>query len=1040
MGVAVRSLDATAASILFPSPVPNIRPPTKPVAPASFDLEETRELLPGQALEGTTRATKPRAVLAPGTSLGRYVVLDKLGEGGMGVVYAAHDSELRRKVALKVLQGNRPSDLTTSGHARLLREAQSLAQLAHPNVVAVHDVGTFEGDVFMAMEFVEGQTLRQWLAAGQRHWREVLRVFREASLGLAAAHDKELVHRDFKPDNVLIAQSGRVYVMDFGIARQTAKGAEPELWSPAPETLAQATSDGTPLSTPLTQVGTVLGTLPYMSPELFEGAPASASSDLFAFCVSLYEALYGERPFKRLHPFARPPPWELQDAPRRTQVPAWLRRVVVKGLDLAPAARYASMHALATALASDPAVRRKRVLGISGAVALIGVAGAGAYQLVNQRHQLCQIEPQRLAGVWDEPLRGALERTFLGTGKAEALDAWARTRALLDGYASAWLDLRRDACSDTRIRGSQSDAVLALRMGCLDRRLTGLQALVEVLGKPGTDIVSQGVKAASSLTPLDGCNNVAALSAPVPPPEDAQTRAQVTAARHRLAQGKALLDSGKYPEGVQLARALVADLEPLHYRPLQAEALDLLGLLEVKAGQLEDADHHLQRALWAAQAGGHLEESAQASTRLALVAAKRERFEESLGWYELAKAQLERLGPSPLLEADLEGSIGDVFYGQHRSHESISHHLRALQLRVRALGAFHPLVASSHSEVGVQYASMGQYQPAIASFKAALAIDERALGPLHPDTVVGLHRLALAMLCDGDASAETEQYMRRAFEIRKAAFGSDNLAVGFSEHSLAELHLFRGHYAAALAAAEHARSIYAAKLGPSHTYVAGTLQVMADAQAGLGDLPGALASVRRAQELIHRQVHPSPEYLSDVEGRVALVLQPLGHRTEALRLLERAVVLVEKSDEHNVQADAFERLGTFYLRAGQPRLAHERFSRALAVRERSNGVETALFLTTLSGLGQADEALGEYPAAREMLQRALKLRGIDFAARERVGTVRLALARVLRHEGVEASQARALAQRARTDFEQGEGPRLRALMQIDAFLQTLAQR
>jgi serine/threonine protein kinase len=214
----------------------------------------------------------------------RYVVVDVLGAGAMGVVYAARDVELGRMVALKLLR-----DEMDHGRARLLREAKAAASLSHPNVVVVYEVGTFKGRAYLAMEHVEGVTLAQWLGT-RREPHEIVAVFRQAGEGLAAAHEAGIVHRDFKPDNVLVGRDGRAKIADFGIASTSAEAlAQPARW--------EAFESG-PVLCSLTPTGAAVGTPAYMAPELFDG-PCAADhlSDQFAFAVSLYEGLYGRRPF-----------------------------------------------------------------------------------------------------------------------------------------------------------------------------------------------------------------------------------------------------------------------------------------------------------------------------------------------------------------------------------------------------------------------------------------------------------------------------------------------------------------------------------------------------------------------------------------------------------------------------------------------------------------------------------------------------------------------------------------------------------------------
>ncbi|MDB4982432.1 MAG: Serine/threonine-protein kinase pkn3, partial [Myxococcales bacterium] len=256
-------------------------------------------------LDLSSPALEPAPVLTRGTALGRFVVLGLVGRGAMGEVYGAYDPELDRKIAIKLLRP-RAGGAGDGGDSRtrLMREAQATAKVSHPNVVVVFDAGTFGERVFIAMEFVEGHTLRFWLQVQERTWHEILDAFLAAGRGLAAAHDKGLVHRDFKPDNVMIAaQGGQVRVMDFGLARMALEPHAPE--EPAVDfdatmelstglslaaSPAATASPMTIFRDKITATGAVLGTPAYMSPEQFRSQPADARSDQFSFCVALYEA------------------------------------------------------------------------------------------------------------------------------------------------------------------------------------------------------------------------------------------------------------------------------------------------------------------------------------------------------------------------------------------------------------------------------------------------------------------------------------------------------------------------------------------------------------------------------------------------------------------------------------------------------------------------------------------------------------------------------------------------------------------------------
>ena len=372
----------------------------------------------------------PASRLPAGSRVGRYQILDRVGRGGMGDVYAAYHPDLDRRIALKVVRESGPA--VADRQARLLREARAIARLQHPNVVAVYDAGTVADRVYVAMEFVEGLTIDRWLAAAKRTWREILRAFVAAGRGLAAAHAAGLVHRDFKPQNVMIARDGSARVMDFGLARLTAvesassapAGAAPP---PPSEALPADALSASALST-VTQAGTVVGTPAYMSPEQFRGDPADARSDQFSFCVALYEALYGVRPFRGQNLLSLTmsvTEGELRPAPDGAKhgVPVWVRRAIARGLRLAPADRHPSMQALIGRLEDDPAVRRRRRLGAGAAVAVVVATMLVAWQITSRRRTAAEREIARHV---DEATRATSEaRNTAAQARSLRADAFA---------------------------------------------------------------------------------------------------------------------------------------------------------------------------------------------------------------------------------------------------------------------------------------------------------------------------------------------------------------------------------------------------------------------------------------------------------------------------------------------------------------------------------------------------------------------------------------------------------------------------------------
>jgi serine/threonine protein kinase len=316
--------------------------------------------------EPLSAARRQRSDAVLGTSkIDRFRIIRKLGEGGMGSVYAAFDTVLDRRIAVKVVRPDRKNVVDgVTARDRLLREAQAMARLSHPNVVAVLDVGDLGEDIYVALEYVDGMTLTSWLAERPRSWREIVATFREAGKGLVAAHEAGLVHRDFKPDNVMVSRDGRILVTDFGVVSMSG-GASPVDGS---EGASGAVSS-------VTYAGLRVGTLPYMAPEQHAGEPADVRADQFSFCVALWEALFGVRPFVGNNEAA------LEAAKRdgriepvtHVRVPRWLAPPLRRGLAARAGDRWPSLGALLGALANDPAVRRRRI-AIAAAIGLVVAA------------------------------------------------------------------------------------------------------------------------------------------------------------------------------------------------------------------------------------------------------------------------------------------------------------------------------------------------------------------------------------------------------------------------------------------------------------------------------------------------------------------------------------------------------------------------------------------------------------------------------------------------------------------------------------------
>jgi eukaryotic-like serine/threonine-protein kinase len=347
-----------------------------------------------------------------GHTIDRYLVVDEIGAGGMGVVYKAYDPDLGRLVALKLVRAGAASRAS----ARLQREARAIARLAHPNVVTIYDVGQHGDEVYIVMELIEGLRLREWLAGGPRPQREIIEAFLQAARGLAAAHDAGLVHRDFKPDNVLVGDDGRVRVVDFGLARAARDDDDAEGdggTSPSP-------SPGDDADGPLTPPGAAVGTPRYMAPEQHRGQPVDARADQFAWGIALYEALTRRRPFDGSFKDMRKAVirGDLQPFPEDAGVPDWLRALVLRALATAPGGRYASMHDVVGELLRDRTADRRAALNGSASTAPMVAAFPPPERTAAMVHRL----RVRLEEAWRKKSRGALAPA-MATARQVALDA-----------------------------------------------------------------------------------------------------------------------------------------------------------------------------------------------------------------------------------------------------------------------------------------------------------------------------------------------------------------------------------------------------------------------------------------------------------------------------------------------------------------------------------------------------------------------------------------------------------------------------------------
>jgi hypothetical protein len=429
------------------------------------------------------------------TKVGRYTLLKVLGAGGSGRVYAAYDPELDRKVALKILRDPLGDE---SERARLLREAQAGARFSDRNVIHVYDVGVHQGLVYVAMEYVEGSTLARFFLR-ERGFDPLLDVFLKAGAGLAAAHRSGLIHRDFKPENVLVGDDGRVCVVDFGLARST----EPAVASESILAARDAEPDAQQLvDAPLTETGVILGTPAYMSPEQHRGDAADARSDQFSFAVSLWEYVYRQHPFGDQSGEARRQAilhGELQPIPTDRAAPKWLANILEQALSGDPGDRFESMDALLGEIeARRRRPERSRGKLVGAAIVLLGVAGLGVVLARPRDRAACRDVDERLEGVWDDSRRADLADAFSTSGHG-----WDDVDVAASHWVDRWTVVYTEHCQQMTTQPDRPEHLE--RLACLGRQLQSFDEAMRGLERGSAQGPETGVLRVESLGAPDDC-------------------------------------------------------------------------------------------------------------------------------------------------------------------------------------------------------------------------------------------------------------------------------------------------------------------------------------------------------------------------------------------------------------------------------------------------------------------------------------------------------------------------------------------------------
>lgn len=912
--------------------------------------------------------------------IGRYEVVDRIGAGGMGVVYSARDPELGRMVALKVLISEHSED--PRRRQRLVGEAQALARLSHPNVVQIHEVGEHEGSTFLALELIHGETLATWQRRPERRWHQVLAAYIDAARGLAAAHEVGVVHRDVKPANILVGIDGRVRVVDFGLAR-------------APLGESQTTHPAAARSESASSTGAIAGTPAYMSPEQATGRAIDARSDIFSLCVSMFEGLYGQRPFEAhaLHDLAergRLEPGQLRGLVQRSsRVPSWVLPILTVGLEPDIQRRTSDLRGFIAALERAPRRRRQHGLLMGGVLGL--ALGGWGVRTMAVASPTCPAIVDSLPGVWDVARKQAIHAQFVASGLPFAENAWRQTERSLNAEVIAWSSERRDSCLRTHVDRSQSEEQFDLAAGCLASHERTIRDRIERLAVAGPAEVTQAHLLAREFGDPAACTDTEVLRRGPAAPRSPAVREQVATLRAELERIRTLTTLARFAEAATRIEAL-AQAATIH-GPLHAEVVYLQGVIAARRGALEDADRWLTAA--ATEAEEHGDDPLAAAiageqTELATLGHReppRARFHAAL-----YSAKLRRIAADGSRQAEYLDRLGELELLDDDPAAALVHHEEASRLRDDD-----DLVGRARSIQGVAnaLAELGRGAQSVERLQAARDLLARELGDAHPATAVVDVNLALSLR---DLPAPGPDDLDRASSLLRSA-----LAVEARHGDPDGRRVARTRVALALV-----------------LYDRGEVeQAFTELQLGLPVLQAKLSSTH-----------------SDVSNALALAVnihidrRAWGPAAEACA----ALIRIHRARGEPIPVDLLINAGEFTFRQGETLAAIPYFDQALTAATSDDPPDPTHLALALNGRAKAYLAQGDAALAWALLDRAHRLLAqVDPSFPWLTAEVLWGSAQALAASGGDKKEARRLAAAALTSFR-AHDPGAPELARIEAFI------
>lgn len=852
----------------------------------------------------------------PLETVAHYEIVRRVGAGAMGVVYAARDTELQRDVALKLLR-RRP--LSEEQRRCLLEEARTLAKISHPNVVAVYEVGEHEDEIYIAMEYVEGETLLSWQGRERRSLTELLAMYRQAGAGLVAAHAAGVIHRDFKPGNAIVGRDGRLRVVDFGLA-----------WAEAPESEA---TDAGPRG--------AVGTPGYIAPELGRGAPATPASDQYSFCVALARALA-----PTVATTTEPGEHDADEGPIISRGPGWLRRVLRRGLADQPELRWPSMTELVARL--DRGRLRRRV----GAAALVGVGlAAGAALAGPERAASCEQRAGDFDEVWTEIRQRQLVAHIEQVGAPFADAAIGQLERARGEQRAAWLDAHAHICTPALAGGRQLPLSLELGLGCLERELLAVDELLLNVAAATPETLE---RLEHQLVELGDPHRCEAFETLATRPPLGGISAGPTLARE-LDQARFALAALDFDGAHHRAQTAITLATGLGHELALAEAFELHGRALAGSERFFDAEEALMTAARLSAATDDLPRQIQIRQHLTSLSIEElEDLTRAQRSFDLAGALLEQLEQLEHPRLRAEQLVTSASLASHaQDHEAAAELLeQATTALAELLGPAHPRVESVELRRANALAAAGQSARAIEIYRRLLEARRERLGAGHPALAAVEFDLGLALL-DQDAEA-AQGHFERALEIERGAFGPNSLRVAATLTWLAELHWGRGELEAAERAATQAWPVQFERLPPGASDRGNALAILAWVQLERGAYAEALASFERL---------PAPKD-PDEAAALSLNLGWLLCRLDRCEAAEAPLLAARSSEVALIQLAARVGLADVHLQAGAAEIGIAELEELVAE------------LPSLPE-SEAEAAAAILAEARWLLARALAARGHD---------------------------------------------------------------